>query len=111
MLKSSTNILFRGLPWLFSVFVVLFLLLTILLFYFIFTTRDVYLSQKQALEEEDIKKKEVAAHTKQESEEDDETWKEHTRRKGKGKSAEEKVHVDVCFRKRNSSQTGKKTKN
>ncbi|CCD71179.1 Gamma-glutamyltransferase [Caenorhabditis elegans] len=84
----------RGLPWLFSVFVVLFLLLTILLFYFIFTTRDVYLSQKQALEEEDIKKKEVAAHTKQESEEDDETWKEHTRRKGKGKSAEEKVHVD-----------------
>ncbi|CAL2042707.1 unnamed protein product [Caenorhabditis brenneri] len=89
----------RGLPWLFSVFVVLFLLLTILLFYFIFTTRDVYLSQKQALAEEDVKLKEVASLVKEESEEDEESWKEQlARRKGKGggnNKHEEKVHVDI----------------
>ncbi|EGT32056.1 hypothetical protein CAEBREN_14164 [Caenorhabditis brenneri] len=87
----------RGLPWLFSVFVVLFLLLTILLFYFIFTTRDVYLSQKQALEEEDVKLKEAASLVKEESEEDEESWKEQLgRRKGKGGTKqEEKVHVDT----------------
>ncbi|EGT51727.1 hypothetical protein CAEBREN_24823 [Caenorhabditis brenneri] len=89
----------RGLPWLFSVFVVLFLLLTILLFYFIFTTRDVYLSQKQALEEEDVKLKEAASLVKEESEEVEESWKEQlARRKGKGggnNKQDEKVHVDI----------------
>ncbi|CAI2355275.1 unnamed protein product [Caenorhabditis sp. 36 PRJEB53466] len=94
----------RGLPWLFSVFVVLFLLLTILLFYFILTTRNIYLSQRKELE--DVKREEAAAQKQTVS--DEETWKAEEeeeeeeeeremmrRRKGKKEKEKEKVHVDI----------------